>query len=120
MPDREPKKRILLLALLAAAVLSAALPVGCGRGEKNAPPPAGSLAGKRVVMVVARRDFRDEELFETKKALEGRGARVVVASSSLEEARGIAIPKEWAAKLEDRDYLEELADRLWEAALERG
>ncbi|MGB9921103.1 MAG: ADP-ribosylglycohydrolase family protein [Moorellales bacterium] len=31
-----------------------------------------------------------------------------------------AIPEEWAAKLENRGYLEELAVGLWEAALERG
>ena len=79
------RRRIVLPALLASAVLAA----GCGRGEKNATPSAGSLAGKKVVMVVAHRDFRDEEFFGPKKALEARGARVVVASSNLEEAHGM-------------------------------
>ncbi|MGB9920183.1 MAG: DJ-1/PfpI family protein [Moorellales bacterium] len=79
------RSRIQLLALLAVAVLAA----GCGRGEKSAPVPAGSPADKKVVMVVAHRDFRDEEFFEPKKILEERGAKVLVASSSLEEARGM-------------------------------
>ncbi|MGB9921105.1 MAG: DJ-1/PfpI family protein [Moorellales bacterium] len=83
------RKRRLVLAVLAFFVLTMTLVAGCGRGEMNAPRLAQSLAGKRAVMIVAHRGFRDEELFEPKKAVEGRGARVVVASSSLEEARGM-------------------------------
>lgn len=47
------------------------------------------IAGKKVLMVIAPRDFRDEELLETRKVLEAAGARVVVASSTLSEVRGM-------------------------------
>ena len=47
-----------------------------------------NLEGKRVVMVIAHRDFRDEELLKPKALLEKAGARVTVASSSLEPATG--------------------------------
>lgn len=45
--------------------------------------------GKKVLMVIARQRFRDEELFEPKKVLEERGAKVVIASSSLGTATGM-------------------------------
>ncbi|MBC7337341.1 MAG: DJ-1/PfpI family protein, partial [Clostridia bacterium] len=83
------KRRIAALVMLLAAVLDLALLAGCGKGQKAAPVAAKNLATKKVLMIVAHRDFRDEEFFEPKKTLEGRGARVVVASSSLEEARGM-------------------------------
>lgn len=83
------RNRIVLLALLVSAVLVAALAAGCGHGQKSAPLPAGNLAGEKVVMIVAHQGFRDEELLEPKKVLEARGAEVVVASSSLEEATGM-------------------------------
>ncbi|HLF06113.1 MAG TPA: DJ-1/PfpI family protein [Thermoplasmata archaeon] len=38
------------------------------------------LAGKRVLMVIAQKQFRDEELFIPKQILEGEGASVTVAS----------------------------------------
>ena len=40
-------------------------------------------------MVVAPKDFRDEELFETKAVLEGHGYKVDVASEKVETARGM-------------------------------
>ena len=51
-------------------------------------PGAVRIEGKTVVMIVARENFRDEELFEPKRILEEAGARVSVASSSLEPAAG--------------------------------
>ena len=42
----------------------------------------GRLDGKRILMVVASRNFRDEEYERPRKALEGEGARVTVASSA--------------------------------------
>ncbi|MFQ6105498.1 MAG: DJ-1/PfpI family protein, partial [Candidatus Hydrothermarchaeaceae archaeon] len=44
---------------------------------------------KKVLMVVASQRFRDEELLEPKRVLEERGAKVVIASSSLEPATGM-------------------------------
>jgi len=44
---------------------------------------------KKVVMIIARKDFRDEELLKPKELLESRGAQVTVACSSLDEATGM-------------------------------
>lgn len=48
-----------------------------------------SLAGKRVVMIIAPQDFRDEELIEPQEVFYDRGAEVKVASKSLETAKGM-------------------------------
>ena len=80
-------------------VLSVALACGCA-GQSGGPPgavavgtqpdtpEAPNLEGTRVVMVIAHRDFRDEELLKPQALLEKAGARVTVASSSLEPATG--------------------------------
>lgn len=45
--------------------------------------------GKKVVMIIARSNFRDEELLKPKEVLEKNGVAVTVASSSLKEATGM-------------------------------
>lgn len=47
------------------------------------------LSGRRILMVVAPAQFRDEELLEPKKLFIQEGAEVVIASSKLGEARGM-------------------------------
>ena len=47
------------------------------------------LAGKKVLMVIAPDQFRDEELLEPKKALLDEGAHVVVACREMKEAKGM-------------------------------
>jgi len=47
-----------------------------------------SLDGKSVVMIIASRDFRDEELQEPMSVLEARGAQVTIACSVLGEVTG--------------------------------
>lgn len=47
------------------------------------------LTGKKVVMVVAPQQFRDEELLMPKKILEENGAQVVVACKGVKEALGM-------------------------------
>ena len=47
------------------------------------------LAGKKVLMVIAKNNFRDEEYAEPRLALESAGAAVTVASSSLKVAEGM-------------------------------
>jgi len=42
----------------------------------------------KAIIIVAPIDFRDEELFETRKALEKRGIKVEVASVGVKEAKG--------------------------------
>lgn len=44
---------------------------------------------KTALMIIAPKDFRDEELFETKDVLEAAGITVVVASKSTDVARGM-------------------------------
>jgi protease I len=48
-----------------------------------------SIQGKKVVMIIARDNFRDEELFKTREVLESQGVEVTVASSSLATAVGM-------------------------------
>ena len=87
-------------------MLAALLACGCGRetggqesggagggaspaAEEGAGAAVPDISGKRIVMIVARRDFRDEELFEPRTILEEAGGEVIVASSSLEPAKGM-------------------------------
>jgi len=52
-------------------------------------PDVKMLAGKNIVMVIAYRDFRDEEFFKPYAALTEAGATVIVASSQLGKAKGM-------------------------------
>lgn len=47
------------------------------------------LAGKKILMIIAKAKFRDEEYLEPRKALESEGAAITVASSSLDTAEGM-------------------------------
>lgn len=49
----------------------------------------GTLAGKKVLMVIASSQFRDEEYQKPRAILEGAGIQVTVASSSLNESTGM-------------------------------
>lgn len=52
--------------------------------------PLLSWAGERkILMIIASQNFRDEELKVPKDFFERKGAKVVVASSSLKEAKGM-------------------------------
>ena len=46
------------------------------------------LDGKKVLMIIASNNFRDEEYSDPRKALEDAGARVTVACSTLDTAKG--------------------------------
>ena len=87
---------VMMLALL--------LVCGCTQqtaGRQGGEPGAGSapaaeenagaarIEGKTVLMIVAHQNFRDEELFKPRSILEDAGARVTVASSSLDPAKGM-------------------------------
>jgi deglycase len=54
-------------------------------------PPAAdkSLAGKKVLMVIAPKNFQDKEYLESKKLLEYKGIKITVASSSTKTAKGM-------------------------------
>jgi protease I len=47
------------------------------------------LDGRKVLMVIASRDFRDEEYEKPRAALEKEGVKVTVASSKLDPAKGM-------------------------------
>ncbi|MBN1793798.1 MAG: DJ-1/PfpI family protein [Candidatus Omnitrophica bacterium] len=47
------------------------------------------LAGKKVVMIIAPQNFRDEEFSIPKLMLQSRGAEIIVASTSLKTATGM-------------------------------
>ena len=47
------------------------------------------LTGKKVLMVIAKKKFRDEEYREPRMVLEAAGAVITVASSSLNTAEGM-------------------------------
>jgi len=47
------------------------------------------LEGKKILMVVAPQDFRDEELFHTREEIENAGGMVTIASTSISEATGM-------------------------------
>ena len=50
--------------------------------------PEEKLADKKIVMIIAYRDFRDEEYFVPKEILEGAGAEVKTASNQMGRALG--------------------------------
>jgi protease I len=59
----------------------------CGRPTPS-PEAAPTLQGKGILMIIAHRDFRDEEYKEPRQIFEVKGATITVASSSLEIAKG--------------------------------
>lgn len=80
------RSAVLLLGACAALVLG-----GC-REEAVEVTEAGKLptiTGKKVVMLIASKNFRDEELFVPRDVIKKAGGEVVVASSSLNEAKGM-------------------------------
>ncbi len=48
-----------------------------------------TLTGKKVLMVIASREFRDEEYQKPRKILESEGVAVTVACSSMNESTGM-------------------------------
>jgi protease I len=50
--------------------------------------PEKTLENKKIVMVIAFKDFRDEEYFVPKEILEEAGAEIKTASSEIGRARG--------------------------------
>jgi protease I len=43
---------------------------------------------KKALMIIAPNNFRDEELFDTKEALEESGIKVIIASTTMSVAKG--------------------------------
>lgn len=103
------RQKVMRMFLVLLAVLFLAMATGgCGKGTPEtarpsehgqAKPPAagetqepssvGELAGKKVLLVVAPRDFRDEEFFVPRRIFEEKGAVVTVASNKKGTATGM-------------------------------
>jgi protease I len=77
------KKLSLLLTIVLILGNSA-----CARPTPT-PEAAPTLQGKSILMIIAHQNFRDEEYKEPRQVFEARGAKVTVASSSLEVAKGM-------------------------------
>lgn len=78
------KKLSLLLTIVLLILASSA----CARPTPM-PEAAPTLQGKSILMIIAHQNFRDEEYQEPRQLFEARGAKVTVASSSLEVAKGM-------------------------------
>jgi protease I len=47
------------------------------------------ITGKKVLMIIAPKNFRDEELFHTKEEIEKAGGEVTLASTTMDRATGM-------------------------------
>jgi len=63
---------------------------------------------KKILMIIAHQNFRDEELLIPKKLFENEGYEVIIASTSLEPAKGmlgaVVIPKILIDQVKVEDY----------------
>lgn len=75
------KKYLFLITLVAVITLV------CGGKKKMA--EKYNLEGKKIVMIIAHQNFRDEEYREPRQIFDEAGAQVTVASSSLDSAQGM-------------------------------
>ena len=78
-------KRMCMAALIGMFLASGLLAGEVKEPKKDEP----ALAGKKILMVIAAKDFRDEELAEPKKLFETQGAAVTVASTTVQECTGM-------------------------------
>jgi len=78
---------ILLFLFFGYAIFSFANTWPQGMGQYALLRKEGS-GMKKVVMVIAHKDFRDEELLQPKEVLEKNGIEVKIASTELSEAHG--------------------------------
>lgn len=62
------------------------LMIGTASGKE---PAMNSLSGKKVAIIIAHKDFRDEEFAQPYTVLSGAGATVTVASSKSGTAQGM-------------------------------
>lgn len=90
------------MTVLVGSLIAVMVVGGCskeGKKEKKSSPKkpaagtrkevASKMGEKKIVMVIAQNNFRDEELNQPKKILEDKGFDVKVASSSKETATGM-------------------------------
>jgi len=96
----------------------AALIIGCKEKKEEAQIPKEELVeekaliGKKIVMIIAPQNFRDEELLEPKRILTEKGAEVKVASASLETAKGML-----GAEVKPDILVSEIKPEDWDAII---
>jgi protease I len=71
-----------------------------------------ALTGKKIVMIIASQNFRDEELLEPKNILTEKGAEVKVACASLETAKGML-----GAEVKPDMLINEIKPEDWDAVI---
>lgn len=79
------RNKSLLVALTIASFLLSNIFIVHAKGEDV----MQSVKSKKVVMIIASNNFRDEELLKPREVLEKNGVKVTLASSSLKEAKGM-------------------------------
>lgn len=77
--------RILRIAMLLLAFCAVSAVSLAGADDSS----VRIVSGKRILMVIAPKDFRDEELFTPKRIFTLAGYKVVVASNTLSKAKGM-------------------------------
>ena len=79
------------LILVFAVLISSEMVFGCKEeiSEKKGGEKVADITGKKILMIIASQNFRDEELKDPKAIIEENGGEVTIASSSLEPARGM-------------------------------
>jgi protease I len=84
------KKKVIILIFLiiAAIIVSSVLFMFYYKPIKKIEEGI-NLSGLKVVMIIAEKDFRDEELQKPKEILEKYGAKVIIASSTTNIATGM-------------------------------
>jgi len=86
------KRNLLFVGIIVILIVVGVLIYQSFKKEKIPPEekimPEKSLEGKKIVMIVAFRDFRDAEYFVPKEILEGAGAEIKTASNKMGTAIG--------------------------------
>ena len=110
--------RDLQLAISMLAIIGVLL-VGCKeKEEEEVQIPKKELAeekiltGKKIVMIIAPQNFRDEELIQPKSILAEKGAEVKVACTSLETTKGML-----GAEIEPDIMVSEIKPEDWDAII---
>ncbi len=90
------KKKVVIGLIAIAVIASVAIFAGCVEKDETPSTPTPSepsivedFGDKTILMVIAPEDFRDEELFEPKEIFEEKGAKVTIASTTTEIAKGM-------------------------------
>ncbi len=80
--------------ILFICTLTGLILLSCGKNEEAGAPQKipvmeRPLEGKKVVMIIAQKDFRDDELLDPEALLADQGAIVTIASTTREMVRGM-------------------------------